>query len=146
MSCTFQIHNKMVSCLLNAPLSFHAINPVGRILNRFSQDISNIDELLPFQILMSALYVAPGIATIVLAIILNRLLIIPIAVALPIFYFFAKVFFTSATDIRRLMSIAGSPIYSHFSNTKEALRIIRVYGRQEEFTDQAFRFAMLPLS
>ena len=146
MSCTFQIHNKMVSCLLNAPLSFHAINPVGRILNRFSQDISNIDELLPFQILMSALYVAPGIATIVLAIILNRLLIIPIAVALPIFYFFAKVFFTSATDIRRLMSIAGSPIYSHFSNTKEGLRIIRVYGRQEEFTDQAFRFAMLPLS
>ena len=127
MSCTFQIHNKMVSRLLNAPLSFHAINTVGQILNRFSQDISNIDELLPFQILMSALYVAPGIATIVLAVIVNRLLIIPIAVALPIFYLFAKVFFTSATDIRRLMSMAGSPIYSHFSNTKEGLRIIRVY-------------------
>ena len=144
LSVVFQIHNKMVSCLFKAPLSFHAINPVGRIINRFSQDINNIDELLPFQMLMSCLYMVPGVATIVLAAIANSLLIIPIVMAMPIFCFLSKVFFTSATDIRRLMSIAGSPIYSHFSNTKEGLRTIRVYGRQKEFTDQAFRLLMLP--
>ena len=133
----------MVSCLLKAPLLFHAVNPVGRILNRFSQDIANIDELLPFYILISSLYITPGIATIILAGITNILLIIPIITALPISYILVKVYFTSATDIRRLMSIAGSPIYSHFSNTKEGLRTIRVYGRQKEFTDQAFRFVFL---
>ena len=133
----------MVSCLLKAPLSFHAINPVGRILNRFSQDMDNIDELLPFYIFRFSLNVTPGIATIILAAMMNLLLIIAILIPLPIFYFFAKVFFTSATDVRRLMSIAGSPIYSHFSNTKEGLRNIRVYGRQKEFTYQAFRFVIL---
>ena len=132
----------MVSCLLRAPLSFHAVNPVGRILNRFSQDIDNIDELLPFFIFRFSLNVTPGIATIILATMMNFLIIIPIVIALPIFYFFAKVFFTSATDIRRLMSVAGSPIYSHFSNTKEGLRSIRVYGREKEFIDQAFRFVI----
>ena len=132
----------MVSCLLRAPLSFHAVNPVGRILNRFSQDIDNIDELLPFFIFRFSLNVTPGIATVILAAMMNFLLIIPIVIALPIFYFFAKVFFTSATDIRRLMSVAGSPIYSHFSNTKEGLRSIRVYGREKEFIDQVFRFVI----
>ena len=132
----------MVSCLLRAPLSFHAVNPVGRILNRFSQDIDNIDELLPFFIFRFSLNVTPGIATVILAAMMNFLTIIPIVIALPIFYFFAKVFFTSATDIRRLMSVAGSPIYSHFSNTKEGLRSIRVYGREKEFIDQVFRFVI----
>ena len=130
----------MVSCLIKAPLSFHAVNPVGRILNRFSQDIYNIDELLPFCILTASIFVTPGLATIILAAITNILLIIPILIAMPIFYILVKVYFTSASDVRRLMSIAGSPIYSHFSNTKEGLRNIRVYGRQKEFTDQAFRF------
>ena len=133
----------MVTCLLKAPLSFHAVNPVGRVLNRFSQDINNLDELLPFYFFMLLLYAAPAVATVLLAAITTPLLIIPILIALPGFYFFSKVYFTSATDIKRLMSIAGSPIYSHFSNTMEGLRNIRVYGRQKEFIDQVFRFAFL---
>ena len=136
----FQVHNKMVRCLLKAPLSFHAVNPVGRILNRFSQDINNLDDLLPFYMFMVCNYAGPTIATVLLAIITTPLLIIPVFIAMPIYYFFAKVYFTSGTDIKRLMSIAGSPIYSHFSNTMEGLRTIRAYGRQNKFTDEAFRW------
>ncbi|XP_028391901.1 multidrug resistance-associated protein 4-like [Dendronephthya gigantea] len=139
MNASYKVHNKMVKCLLSAPLSFHAVNPVGRILNRFSQDINNLDDLLPFYIFMVCTYAGPTIATLLLAIITTPLLIIPVLIAMPLFYFFSKVYFTSGTDIKRLMSIAGSPIYSHFSNTMEGLRTIRVYGRQKEFTDEAFR-------
>ena len=142
-SAIFQVHNKMVTRLLKAPLSFHAVNPVGRVINRFSQDMNNLDELLPFYIFMVCHYAAPAVATILLAAITTPLLIIPVLLALPIFYFFSKVYFTSATDIKRLMSVASSPIYSHFSNTLEGLRNIRVYGRQKDFTNQVFRFAFL---
>jgi ABC-type multidrug transport system fused ATPase/permease subunit len=142
-SAIFQVHNKMVTCLLKAPLSFHAVNPIGRVINRFSQDMNNLDELLPFYIFMVCHYAAPAVATILLAAITTPLLIIPVLLALPIFYFFSKVYFTSATDIKRLMSVASSPIYSHFSNTLEGLRNIRVYGRQKDFTNQVFRFACL---
>ena len=130
----------MITCLLKAPLSFHAVNPVGQVINRFSQDMNNLDELLPFYFFIVCLYAAPAIATVILAALTTPFLIIPVLVTLPVFYFLSKVFFTSSTDIKRLMSIAGSPIYSHFSNTIEGLRIIRVYGRQSEFTDQVFRF------
>ena len=77
--------------------------------------------------------------TVLLAIITTPLLIIPVLLAMPVFYYFSKVYFTSGTDIKRLMSIAGSPIYSHFSNTMEGLKTIRVYGSEKKFTDEAFR-------
>ena len=130
----------MITYLLKAPLSFHAVNPLGQVINRFSQDMNNLDELLPFYFFVVCLYVAPAIATVILAALTTLFLIIPVLIALPVFYFLSKVYFTSATDIKRLMSIAGSPIYSHFSNTIEGLRNIRVNGRQFEFTDQVFRF------
>ena len=42
-----KLHDKMVSCLLRAPVLFFDTNPAGRILNRCSKDIGYIDELLP---------------------------------------------------------------------------------------------------
>ena len=130
----------MVECLFKAPLSFYAVNPVGRVINRFSQDMNSLEELLPFFIFVLLHYAAPAIATIVLAVITTPLLLVPIFLALPVFYFFSKIFFTSATDIKRLMSIGGGPIYSHFSNTMAGLRSIRVYGKQRVFTEQIFRY------
>ena len=32
---------------IKAPIRFYDVNPAGRILNRFSQDMQQMDELLP---------------------------------------------------------------------------------------------------
>ena len=130
----------MVTSVIKAPLSFHASHAVGQILNRFSQDINNIDELLPRSIFRSLVYGVRGLATIILAVTTAPVLIIPILISIPMYHFIPKVYFTSSSDIKRLMSVAGSPIYSHFSNTMNGLRNIRVYGMQNEFTDEVFRY------
>ena len=136
----FQVHNKMMTSVVKAPLSFHATHAVGQILNRFSQDINNLDELLPFYMFSTASFGAPAVAACILAVVTNPVLIIPILISVPVYYFVSKVYLSSASDVKRLMSVAGSPIYSHFSNTVNGLRNIRVYGRQKEFTDEAFRY------
>lgn len=41
------LHAKMFSCLLKAPMRFFDTNPSGRILNRFSKDTGAMDETLP---------------------------------------------------------------------------------------------------
>ena len=130
----------MVTSVVKAPLSFHASHAVGQIINRFSQDINNLDELLPRSIFWSSVYGVRGLATIILAVMTTSVLIIPILISFPIYYFIPKVYFTSSSDIKRLMSVAGSPIYSHFSNTVNGVRNIRVYGRQKEFTDEVYRY------
>ena len=131
----------MVTCVIKASLSFHASHPVGQLLNRFSQDINSLDEVLPFNIFISSIAMAPVMATIILAIITNLMLSIPILISIPVYYFISKVYLTSSSDIKRLMSVAGSPVYSHFSDTVNGIRNIRVYGRQKEFTDKVFRYS-----
>ena len=135
----------MVTSVVKVPLSFHASHAVGQILNRFSQDINNLDELLPRSIFRSSVYGVRGLATIILAVMTSSVLIIPILISMPIYYFIPKVYFTSSSDIKRLMSVAGSPVYSHFSNTVNGLRNIRVYGRQKEFTEEVFRYTRFVL-
>ena len=133
----------MITCLIKAPLSFHAVNPVGRIINRFSQDSNSLDELLPFLSYSFCHYIAPAVTTTILAIITNQWLIVPILVSLALFYFFGNVFFVSSSDIKRLMLMAAGPICSHFSNTMEGLRTIRVQKKQQEFTDEIYRYVDL---
>ncbi len=38
------LHESMLSALLRAPMSFFHSNPLGRILNRFSKDTSDVDK------------------------------------------------------------------------------------------------------
>ena len=42
------LHNRMLASVLRAPVRFFDTNPVGRVLNRFSNDTGSLDNLLPF--------------------------------------------------------------------------------------------------
>ena len=138
-NAAYQLHNKMVACLLKAPLSFHATNPVGRILNRFSQDINNLDELLPHNFITLCMYLPSTTAIFVLASITNVILIPLGFIIVLAFFFISRFFLHTAMDIKRLMSMAGGPLYSHFSDTMEGLRTIRVHKQERNFTNKLFR-------
>ncbi len=42
-----KIHEKMLNSILHTTVRFFDLNPTGRIMNRFSKDVNNIDEILP---------------------------------------------------------------------------------------------------
>lgn len=49
-----QLHHKMLVNIMHSPMSFFETTPQGRIMNRFSKDISGIDDVVP-QTLMAFL-------------------------------------------------------------------------------------------
>lgn len=53
MIASKNLHNRMFSALLKAPMRFFDTNPSGRVLNRFSKDIGCVDEFLPRVLLES---------------------------------------------------------------------------------------------
>ena len=47
MAAASKLHDGAVAALLDAPLWFFHANPLGRVLNRFSADVGQVDEQLP---------------------------------------------------------------------------------------------------
>lgn len=47
VQASINLHNNMFSKIVYAPMRFFHLNPSGRILNRFSKDVNQVDELLP---------------------------------------------------------------------------------------------------
>lgn len=48
ISTTTRMHHAMTRRVVGAPVLFYDKNPVGRILTRFSKDITMLDNLLTF--------------------------------------------------------------------------------------------------
>lgn len=86
-------------------MQFFNVNPSGRILNRFAKDIGLIDEYLSRTLLDSIhtnLYMFGSIA---LAVIVNPLFLLPIALLGLMFLFLRKVYLKTSKNLKRLEGI-----------------------------------------
>ena len=140
-----QLHDRMTVAILKAPVYFFDVNPIGRILNRFSKDIGSMDEILPTFFLLSIQLVLGLGSSAILPCLLNPwilLAVIPsVIVALSVVKFFLK----SSRELKRLESICRSPVYSHFAETLNGLDTIRSRKREKDFTEALYRYATAPL-
>lgn len=124
-----KLHAEMVESVLNAPLNhFFDRVPSGRILNRFSNDIENIDSGLTWSLLdfFASFFSITSIIVISIAL-SNITVIIPVI----IFVILCKKYYNKYTNLNRelarLKPIANGPIASHFTETLQGLVSIRSY-------------------
>ncbi|XP_078357372.1 ATP-binding cassette sub-family C member 4-like [Oculina patagonica] len=134
-----RLHDKMVTCLLQAPVLFFDTNPAGRILNRFSKDIGCIDEVLPKTFLVAIQYFLFVCAAALVPSLTNFWIII---ITLPVFLAFVlltRYYLKTSRELKRLESIFRTPVFSHFSETMDGLDTIRTRKAEEQFIDQFYR-------
>ena len=133
------LHDKMVRCVLQAPVLFFDTNPAGRILNRFSKDIGAIDEILPKMFLLATQTLLFVFTAALLPSFTNFWLVL---VTLPIFMIFAYLavyYLKTSRDLKRLESVCRSPVFSHFSETMAGLDTIRTRKREGDFIDKFYQ-------
>ena len=133
------LHDKMVTCALQAPVSFYDTNPAGRILNRFSQDIGCVDELLPKSFLLAIQMVLFVITAALLPSFTNYwhcLVSLPVFISFP---YLAWYYLKTSRELKRFESISRSPVFSHFSETMAGLDTIRTRKRERDFIEQFYR-------
>ncbi|EDV26684.1 uncharacterized protein TRIADDRAFT_22580, partial [Trichoplax adhaerens] len=129
-------HNRMLNSILAAPIYFFDTNPVGRVLNRFSKDLTQVDDDLPFttsQVVQIGIYCC---GMIVATSIFNPWVLIPASAVVIIFIYIRKVYLNLSREITRLEATASSPIYGHISSTLHGLTIIRAFNAQDRFMEQ----------
>ncbi|XP_039997776.1 multidrug resistance-associated protein 4 [Xiphias gladius] len=133
VTCAQSLHNRMFNAILRTPVRFFDINPIGRVLNRFSKDIGLLDSNMPWtfvdfiQVFLQIL----GVITVAASVI--PWILIPVLPLLLFFIFLRRYFLHTARDIKRLESTTRSPVFSHLSSSLQGLWTIRAFGAEERF-------------
>nr|CAG4708823.1 unnamed protein product [Naegleria fowleri] len=133
-----RIHDKMLHGVLRAPILFFDQNPVGRILNRFTQDLNVTDSEMLFTLANGINTFLNIIMTLVLIAIITPLFLLvvfPVAIA---FYIIQAYYRTTSRDIRRLESISKSPVLSHFSSCLNGINTIKALLIHEQIFEENF--------
>ncbi|XP_040004307.1 multidrug resistance-associated protein 4-like isoform X3 [Xiphias gladius] len=127
------LHNSMFNAILRTPIHFFDINPIGRILNRFSKDIGYLDSLLPWTFVDFIQVFLQVIGVIAVAAIIIPWILIPVVPLLAVFLFLRSYFLQTSRAIKRLESTTRSPVFSHLSSSLQGLSTIRAFKVQQRF-------------
>ncbi|KAJ7031461.1 P-loop containing nucleoside triphosphate hydrolase protein [Mycena alexandri] len=134
------IHGAELSGVMGSPISWITKNPVGKVLNRFSQDIQVADQEFPFAFINFAINVLGTVGTFVFITLAAPLL----AFALPVLIiggaYFLKFYLATSKQFRRLESASKSPLYTLFGTTVTGLITVRAYRAQKFFRAQNAAF------
>ncbi|XP_060517933.1 ATP-binding cassette subfamily C member 4-like [Cylas formicarius] len=131
MQASVRLHNNMFEKIVYATMRFFNTNPSGRILNRFSKDMNQVDEVLPMTLLDTTQICLMVSAIILVISTVNPWMLIPAVVILIIFYSIRVVFLRTSRDLKRLEGVTRSPVYSHLTASLQGLTTIRAFGAQE---------------
>lgn len=126
-----RLHNGMLDSLLRAPMSFFHGNPIGRIINRFAKDTSDIDRNIAVYTNMFMSSVFQLFSTFALIGIVNTSSLWAILPLLIAFYAAYVYYQTTAREVKRLDSITRSPVYAQLGEALNGLATIRAYKAQE---------------
>ncbi|XP_033954626.1 ATP-binding cassette sub-family C member 4-like [Pseudochaenichthys georgianus] len=127
------LHNRMFNCILRTPVRFFDINPIGRVLNRFSKDMGQLDSNMPWTLVDFIQVFLQIIGTIAVSVSVIPWILIPVLPLLLIFIYLRRYFLQTARNIKRLEATTRSPVFSHLSSSLQGLWTIRAFGAQERF-------------
>ncbi|KAL1021945.1 hypothetical protein UPYG_G00020230 [Umbra pygmaea] len=127
------LHNRMFNSILRTHVRFFDINPIGRVLNRFSKDIGQLDSALPWTFVDFIEIFLEIIGVIAVAASVIPWILIPLLPLLIIFLFLRRYFLQTSRDVKRLESTTRSPVFSHLSSSLQGLWTIRAFRAQERF-------------
>ncbi|XP_064101349.1 multidrug resistance-associated protein 1-like [Macrobrachium nipponense] len=127
------IHHDLLHNILHLPMSFFDTNPSGRVMNRMSKDMDALDSVLPLVINAFLSAFAQVVMTMVVIIGSTPVVAVVIIPVLGVYYFVQKIYITSARQIKRIESLAKSPIFSFFSESLQGVSTIRAFKKQGNF-------------
>ncbi|ODV93459.1 hypothetical protein PACTADRAFT_20700, partial [Pachysolen tannophilus NRRL Y-2460] len=127
------LHDNMAKSVLRAPMSFFETTPIGRIMNRFSNDVNKVDEMLPrtfsgfFGSCVRTIFTVGVIAY-------SMPVFLLVMVALSLWYIYYQRFYVATSrQLKRISSITVSPIFAHLQESLNGSDTIRAYRQEDRF-------------
>ncbi|XP_061171411.1 ATP-binding cassette sub-family C member 5-like [Saccostrea echinata] len=131
-----KMHDRNFRKILRCPMTFFDSTPIGRIVNRFSYDMDEIDVRLPASaeiFLMNILMIIFALISIAYVSPYFLIALLPLAVA---FFVLNFVFTSGVRELKRMDARTRSPLISHITATVQGISTIHAFGKSTEFMDR----------
>jgi ABC-type bacteriocin/lantibiotic exporter with double-glycine peptidase domain len=126
-------HSKILESVLQAPMSFYDITPLGHILSFFAKHLFSVDEILPD----TAMQVLTFLPLVFGAMTVACIYVPWLWATLPLYFagwiFVSSICISSQNIFKHLEASNKSPMFAHLSTTLEGLFLIRLYHTEERF-------------
>ncbi|KAG7393122.1 hypothetical protein PHYPSEUDO_012458 [Phytophthora pseudosyringae] len=128
------LHDELFRRVLAAPVTtYFDVTPVGRILNRLSNDLDQMDSLLPQQwqnFVQNVSLSVGGFLVCAMASYWIGLSYLPVVAALVVTGFYFK---KTSREVKRLEGISRSPVYNLLGEMLNGVQTIRAFKLQSTF-------------
>lgn len=126
----------IIAKVVGAPMSFHDSEPLGRIVNLFTQDADVVDQQLPDSLCKSLASIASVTAACILLMCyfpLSVIALVPLSVG---FFCAAGYYRPSERHLRRHETSFRAAMFSQFSESVSGMQTIRAYGMHTRFAQK----------
>lgn len=126
--------NSMLERMLRAPIGFFDVTPSGRIINRFTGDINTADMGTSAMMgLLLNFFIEILVACGTIAYVTSGTLLI-ILVPMGYVYYVVQLYFRKTnTEVKRLLSISRSPVYTEIGQSLQGITSLRAYKQVHNF-------------
>ncbi|KAF8307176.1 P-loop containing nucleoside triphosphate hydrolase protein [Clavulina sp. PMI_390] len=139
MNASRSMHASLSRSILHTTLRFLDRTPVGRILQRFTQDISSVDGILASRINYVLQFTFTLVQKLLAILYFTPAFVLP-AVTLGILGgVVGQIYIKAQMPVKREMSLARAPVLSHFGASIQGLTSIRAYDAQRRFINESLR-------
>lgn len=133
LTASKKLHEEMVDSVLKCPMQFFETTPLGRIINRFSGDVSELDESLPSNFLEIIWVITDMIISISVIVFASPYVLIILVPLVVIYSYYQKYYASASRAMKRIVMMSQSPIYSHFQETLTGGVTIRAFDQVDRF-------------
>lgn len=128
-----KLHHDMLISVVRAPMSFFETTPLGRIINRFSNDINKVDQVLGRTFVQFFSNTIKVLFTLIVISWSTPPFILFILPLLFLYVYYQRYYLRTSRELKRLDSVSRSPIFAHFQETLGGVSTIRAYSQQSRF-------------
>ncbi|KAL3662988.1 hypothetical protein V7S43_011931 [Phytophthora oleae] len=135
MRSSQHMHDELFRRVLRAPVThYFDVTPIGQILNRFSNDLDQMDTTLPLEYQLFFQNVSMALGSLVVSAFASYWIGVSYIPLLVIFIMTGQYFKKTSRELKRLEGITRTPVYNLFSETLSGLPTIRAFRMEKEFS------------
>ncbi|KPA78917.1 putative mitochondrial p-glycoprotein e [Leptomonas pyrrhocoris] len=136
---SYVVHGELLRSVACATLQFFDTTPVGRLINRFTNDISNIDNDLQTSYSSLLTTVATFCSTVAMMVFTQVFVLVVLVPCMVVYYFLLRFYARANREIKRLVNLVNSPVLSVLEEAFGGRWTVQAYGVAPAVMQKAMR-------